>query len=125
MNKKVTISPVTWVLSIILIIIGGYLYWFYSSFDKVIIERDIGAIKEAKANPFFAAERFLESVGKKAASQKNYSILDANLQPYDTLIIESTRVGLTGEKRQRIKDWLSSGGHLILLATEIYDDESP
>ncbi len=123
MNKQITISPATWVVSIIVIVIGGYLYWFYTNFDKVIVEKDIGATNEARANPFFAAERFLESVGKKAASQKNYSILDENLEPYDTLIIESTRVGLTGEKRQKIKDWLSGGGHLILLATEIYDDD--
>lgn len=123
MSKKITISPVTWVLSITLIVIGGYLYWFYSNFDKVIVEKDIGAIKEAKANPFFAAEKFLESVGKKAESQKNYSILDEKLEPYDTLIIESTRVGLSAEKRQRIRDWIASGGHLILLATELYDDD--
>ena len=123
MNKKIIISPATWVISIILIIIGGYLYWFYTNFDKVIVENDIGPIKEVKANPFFAAERFLESVGKTAASQKNYSILDEKLEPYDTLIIESTRVGLTTEKRQRIKDWINSGGHLILLATELYDDD--
>lgn len=123
MNKKVTISPATWFISVVAIAIGGYLYWFYTNFDKVIVEKDIGATKEAKANPFFAAERFLESIGKTAASQKNYSILDEKLEPYDTLIIESTRVGLTTEKRQRIKDWISSGGHLILLATELYDDD--
>jgi len=123
MNKKIIISPATWFICIVVIVVGGYLYWFYTNFDKVIVEKDIGAIKEAKANPFFAAEKFLESVGKTAASQKNYSILDEKLEPYDTLIIESTRVGLTAEKRQRIKDWLSSGGHLILLATELYDDD--
>lgn len=123
MNKKITISPATWVITISLIIVGGYLYWFYTNFDKVIVEKDIGAVKEAKVNPFFAAERFLERVGKTAASQKNYSILDEKLEPYDTLIIESTRVGLTTAKRQRIKDWISSGGHLILLATELYDDD--
>ncbi len=123
MIKKITISPATWVISIIVIIIGGYLYWFYSNFDKVTIETDIGASKEAKANPFFAAEKFLESVGKMTDSQKNYSILNQKLKPYDTLIIESSRVGLSTEKRQRIKDWISSGGHLILLATELYDDD--
>ena len=83
----------------------------------------MGPIKEAKKNPFFAAEEFLERLGKKANSQKNYQILDEELKPFDTLIIESTRVGLTEIKRQKIKDWIESGGHLIVQATEIYDDE--
>ena len=121
MKNNFRISPATWVTIFSALAIGGYLYWFYTHFDKVIKEVDRGAIQEARANPFYAAEKFLETVGKKAESQKNYSILDEDLQPYDTLIIESTRVGLTESKRQRINDWISSGGHLIVLATEFYD----
>lgn len=121
MKNKFLISPAAWVTIFCAIAIGGYLYWFYTHFDKVINEVDRGAIKEARANPFYAAEKFLETVGKKAESQRNYSILDENLQPYDTLIIESSRVGLSEDKRQRIKDWISSGGHLVALATEMYD----
>lgn len=123
MKNKFAISPATWIVIISAIAIGGYLYWFYTNFDKVIKEVDRGAIKEAKINPFYAAEKFLETAGKKAESQKNYSILDEDLQPYDTLVIESTRVGLTAEKRQKINDWISSGGHLIVLATEIHDHD--
>jgi len=121
MKNNFRISPATWVTIFSALAIGGYLYWFYTHFDKVIKEVDRGAIQEARANPFYAAEKFLETVGKKAESQKNYSILDEDLQPYDALIIESTRVGLTESKRQRINDWISSGGHLIVLATEFYD----
>jgi len=123
MKNKFAISPATWIVIACAIAIGLYLYWFYTHFDKVIEEVDRGEISEVKANPFYAAEKFLEILGKNAKSQKNYSILDEDLRPYDTLIIESTRVGLSAEKRQRIRDWISTGGHLIVLATEIYDDE--
>ncbi len=124
MKNKIIISPATWVIILCAVIITGFLYWFYTSFDLVIIEKDIGVTEEVRANPFYAAEKFLESVGKNAESRKNYSVLEENLEPYDTLIIESTRVGLSDNKRKIIKDWISSGGHLVLLATEIYDDDS-
>lgn len=123
MKVKLAISPVTWVIAAIAIIIGLYSYWFYTHFDKVIKEVDLGAISAAKSNPFYAAERLLERTGRKAQSQKTFSILDGELLKQDTLIIESTRVGLTAYKREKIKDWLKTGGHIILLATELYDDE--
>jgi len=154
------LSPASWTIIIIATLLTGYLYWFYTHFEKVFNEKDIGPIKEARVNPIYAAEKFLEKVGKKSSSHKNYSIIDTyqidqiedvnsssqasqneqdeknknlisdnsheenfKLEAYDTLIIESNRVGLSENKRIKIKDWLSSGGHLILLATEIYDDE--
>lgn len=123
MKNKIIISPATWAIIAVSVFIAGYLYWFYTHFDKVIEEIDRGPIKEAKANPFYAAEKFLEQVGKTAQSQKNYSILDSELGSNDTLVIESTRVGLTETKREKIKNWLTSGGYLIVLATEVYDDE--
>jgi len=123
MKNKVIISPATWFIILISIVIGGYLYWFYTNFEKTFSQRDIGPIKEVTANPFYAAERFLEKVGKTATTQKNFSILNTELDAQDTLIIESSRVGLTKNKREKIKLWLESGGHLILLATEIYDDD--
>ena len=123
MRTKITISPITWVLVISAIVIAGYSYWFYSNFDKVIEEKDLGPIKEVKANPFFAAEKFLAEVGKSASTHKNFSILDQQLESTDTVIIESSRVGLSESKRNSINDWIEAGGHLIVLATEIYDDE--
>lgn len=123
MKNKISISPATWAIVIISLIIGGYCYWFYTHFDKVINEVDLGPTKEVKANPFFAAEKFLESTNKQAFSQKNFSILDNGIENQDTLIIESTRVGLSENKRNTIKEWLIKGGHIILLATELYDDE--
>jgi len=120
---KISISPITWGTITVALIIGIYSYWFYTHFDKVIEEVDVGTSKEARKNPFFAAQKFLEKTGRVASSQKNFSVLDGELKTQDTLIIESTRVGLTETKRERIKTWLSSGGHLILLATELYDDD--
>ncbi len=123
MKNKISISPATWVIVIVSLIIGGYSYWFYTHFDKVIKEVDLGPTKEVKANPFFAAEKFLEKSNKVASSQRNFSVLDSGIENQDTLIIESTRVGLSENKRNTVKDWLNNGGHIILLATEIYDDD--
>jgi hypothetical protein len=158
------LSPASWFIIIIATLLTGYLYWFYTHFEKVVEENDIGAIKEAKINPFYAAEKFLEKTGKKSTSQKNYSLIDSyvdgldkkimndennsknfspnntgtelleneevsqqatkiSLEPYDTLIIESHRVGLSESKKTKLKNWLSAGGHLVILATELYDDD--
>ncbi|MBV1908838.1 MAG: DUF4350 domain-containing protein [Kangiellaceae bacterium] len=123
MAKRISISPATWVICAFALIIGGYSYWFYSNFDRVINEVDLGAIKEVKANPFFAAQKLLQNSGRTAKTERNFSVLDNELQQQDTLIIESTRVGLAESKRLKINDWLKEGGHLILLATEIYDND--
>ncbi len=123
MNSKFSISPATWVIIIVACVIGGYSYWFYTHFDRVQIEVNKGASKEARANPFFAAIKLIEKTGRSADSQKNYSILDGAIDEVDTLIIESTRVGLSETKRNQIKEWLQQGGHLIALATERYDDQ--
>lgn len=169
MKLKTVLSPASWVIIIIATLLTGYLYWFYTHFEIVITEEDIGAIKEARVNPFYAAEKFLEKSGKKASSHKSYALVDTynissvassdldtktkenesllnlhetkkegkndtenineievsenKLEAYDTLIIESNRVGLSESKRVIIKEWLSAGGHLVVLATELYDDE--
>ena len=123
MKPKLSISPATWVIVIASIIIGGYSYWFYTHFDLIVEEVNLGPTKEVKSNPFFAAEELLARANKSAASQKNFSVLDSGIENQDTLIIESTRVGLSENKRKTIKQWITNGGHLILLATELYDDE--
>jgi len=123
MKNKYFLSPASWSIIFIASLITGYLYWFYTSFDKVITQVDIGPVKEVKVNPFYAAEKLLLKVGKTATSHRNYSLLDSQLETIDSLIIESTRVGLTETKRALINDWLNAGGHLILLATEVYNDD--
>lgn len=123
MKNKFFLSPASWAVIIIATLITGYLYWFYSNFTKVLVEENIGPTKEARTNPYFAAEKMLNKIGKQASSHRNFSVLDGGLETVDTLVIESSRVGLSEIKRDTIKSWLSSGGHLILLATEIYNDE--
>jgi hypothetical protein len=123
MQIKISISPVTWAIILSSLVIGIYSYWFYTNFEKVIFEKDIGPTKEAKANPFFAAEKFLTALDKSVETHKTFAILDKKLKAYDILIIESSRVGLSDSKREQINQWVESGGHLILLATEVYDDE--
>ena len=123
MSHKFSISPAIWIIIIVSILIGGYFYWFFTYFDKVIEEVDIGATKEARSNPFFAAQQFLHRTGKTASTQKNFSVLEGDLDSFGTLIIQSSRVGLSKNKISHLKDWLENGGHLVLLATELYDDE--
>lgn len=117
------VSPASWIIIALSLVIGLYLYWFYSHFDLVIKEVDKGPIKEAKANPFYAAEKFLEKLNIQASSHKNYTFLNDELDALDTLVIESSRVGMSATRREQITQWVESGGHLILLATEIYDTE--
>jgi len=123
MKNNYFLSLASWSIIIVASLIAGYLYWFYSNFDKVVTQVDIGPVKEVRVNPFYAAERFLSKVGKTTSSHRNYSLLDSQLETIDTLIIESTRVGLTESKRNLINDWLNNGGHIILLATELYNDD--
>ncbi len=54
---------------------------------------------------------------------RNFSILDSELNPNHALIISNSRKPLSNARIQNIKDYVSAGGHLILNAIEVYDDE--
>lgn len=104
------------------LIVGGVLsigallavIWFFNNFE--LAEREVtgGYSQEARRNPFLAAERYLERIGRDAASVSSTDLW-RNLPATDDVLVVYRYVPPAGEKRQRmLREWVEAGGHLIV-----------
>ena len=112
---------------IALIVIGLGVRWYFSHFDKQYYSRDYGYSEEARRNPFLAAQLYLKANDVEFESRSNYKLFDdaelSNIGQFDSVLMHSSRVGMSSATRENMKSWVNKGGHLILLATEVYDYE--
>ncbi|MET1256861.1 DUF4350 domain-containing protein [Aliikangiella maris] len=123
MNRLINISKVTWVILIFSILIFLLASWFFNTFDRVAYQENIGASQEARQNPFLAAQLLLKQKRIEFETLQDFSFLSRNPGQFDTLLISSSRVGLTEQSRDILMQWVQQGGHLILLATEYFEFE--
>jgi len=119
--KKIKISAATWAVSAIVFVIGLGATWFFSNFYKEPFTRYHGFSEEARRNPFLAAQRFLETQNVEFEKRENYKLFDESIGKSDTIIINSSRVGMSAARLEKMKQWVKDGGSLVLLATEGFD----
>lgn len=119
--KKIEISNVTWVICGLIILFGLSATWFFTYFDKEQFTRTHGYSDEAIRNRFLAAQLFLEKQDVEFEKRENYQLFDEKLGRNDTIIINSSRVGMSQATLEKMKAWLNNGGNLVLLATETFD----
>ncbi|MCW8999895.1 MAG: DUF4350 domain-containing protein, partial [Kangiellaceae bacterium] len=83
--------------------------------------------EEARRNPFLAAQLYLKANDIEFEAHSNYKLFDdvnrSAIGQYDSIFIHSSRVGMSSTTRENMKNWARKGGHLVLLATEVYDYE--
>ena len=98
---------------IISLAVGLYLIWFWHNFDKVPIERIVGASREARANRLLGAEHLLESFGKQVQGFRRLT----GTPPADaTLFLPASRRKLPDELMADLKIWAFRGGYLLVVA---------
>lgn len=95
--------------------------WFFQTYTKVYYERSLGQSYEASVNPFLAAELLLKEREFEFEKYDNYTLFDQKPGDYDTVFIQSSRVGMTQSTTSKMRVWVEGGGHLVLLATEYYE----
>ncbi|MCW8878684.1 MAG: DUF4350 domain-containing protein [Kangiellaceae bacterium] len=112
---------------ITLIVIGLGVRWYFNNFDKQYYSKDYGYSEEARRNPFLAAQLYLKANDIEFEAHSNYKLFDdvnrSAIGQYDSIFIHSSRVGMSSTTRENMKNWARKGGHLVLLATEVYDYE--
>lgn len=97
----------------------GLVYWAYTQLEWEEKEIDLGYSKEARQNPFLAAEVFLRKHGIEATSVKNLSLLDKHrwrnieLGQQDTLVLINANKTLDEERYNSLYEWVENGGTLI------------
>ena len=99
--------------------------WFLQNFERATREVSSGYSKEARRNPFLAAERFLHRIGGHAESIASNDLWRELPSSNDTIIVYHYMPPAGAVRRQALKDWVSKGGHLVVSAddTLLADDD--
>ena len=105
-------------------LVGGVAAWVYWGAEWVVREVDRGYGEDALRNRYLAAELFLEIRGVDAETVTGLSLLDDLPDQNDLLILSSSRRTLSERRQRALEDWVHSGGHLMVVATELWDDEA-
>ncbi|WP_196138982.1 DUF4350 domain-containing protein [Aliikangiella sp. G2MR2-5] len=123
MKAHLKVSLPVIIFSIVALFAAFIARWYFHNFEKTSYERSTGYSQEARRNPFLAAQRFLRLRGIQLETRNNYKLFEEELGQYDTVIINSSRVGMSSRIKEIMIEWVKQGGNLVLLATEAFDYE--
>ncbi len=102
---------------------GGY--WFLTNFEQVEESYTTSEEEEARNNRYLAAERFLSLHGMQTESKGMAQLVDDMPATNQVVFVPDHRASesLTSERQEVLHDWMSDGGHLILVAHDVWDEE--
>ena len=101
----------------------GFLEWGFLHTEWVEIPIDRGYRKEARGNPFLAAEQFLQRVGIETETVSGLHTIDRLPMSHDTLVLTSVRNSLSQRRIDELFAWVERGGNLIVLARDVYNED--
>lgn len=85
--------------------------WFFTHFERVTEEREVGYRGEARFNQLLAARRFLEADGTPARTVRGIE----ELPPAGgTLIVPTNRYEMSAAQAQALLQWVERGGHAVV-----------
>ncbi len=99
------------------------LYWFFTNYERATRETVTSYSKEALRNPLLAAERFLNRFGANAQSVSFTELWRTQPQPGDVALFHRFSYPRAPERQQQLRNWLEGGGHLIIDAGAVPDEE--
>lgn len=109
--------------TLLAILTAWSLYWFFTNFERASREQVTGYSKEALRNPLLAAHRFLTHFGADARSIASSELWRATPQPGDVVLFNHFSYPRAKERQQQLRDWLEAGGHLIIDAGALPDED--
>lgn len=116
--------PLLWAGLLLACLLGaGAFYAWHKAipYDEVV---DRGPSPQARENPYLAAEYFLRQQGLSVEHAKSLKRL-ANLQPKgNSLLLLGDRGNMTPRQVDELLDWAKSGGHLLVVAEALWDEET-
>lgn len=86
-------------------------------------EIKLGPTPEARANPYLAAEQFLRQRGVSVNRADGLPALAALPSDGQTLLLLGDRGNMTPRQAERLLEWTSHGGHLLLVAERLWDKD--
>jgi len=119
MNRRNTL--LIGLLVIIVFALGGrYLYTHVEPYTEVI---DQGPSPEVRANPYLAAENFLRQRSVPVQVTNTLQNLPDARQEQHTLMLLASRENMTPRQVERLLSWTQSGGHLVFVAEQLWDEQ--
>ena len=101
---------------------GGYFVWSKAiPYDEVV---DRGPSPEALANPYLAAEHFLSQQGLAVDHANSAERLTTLPAKGHSLLLLGERSNMSPRQVEQLLAWVKSGGHLLLVAEALWDEET-
>lgn len=101
---------------------GGYYAWSKAiPYDEVV---DRGPSPEALANPYLAAEHFLRQQGLTVEQANSLERLTTLPAKGNSLLLLGERSNMSPRQVEQLLGWAKSGGHLLLVAEALWDEET-
>jgi hypothetical protein len=101
---------------------GAFYAWHKAIPYEEVVDR--GPSPEARANPYLAAEHFLRQQGLTVTHANSLEPL-ADLPPKgNSLLLLGERSNMTPGQVSQLLDWAKSGGHLLVVAEALWDEEA-
>lgn len=109
------------IVGICLTIIAGGFYWLSTKVESYTHQWDSGPELDVSFNPWYAAQTFLEKQDKESHRSFNLHPVFEHLQSYDAIVLYNSTTIANPATRERLENWINSGGHLIITALEEWD----
>ncbi|MCY1283503.1 hypothetical protein D9M68_267570 [compost metagenome] len=87
------------------------------------VELKHGPAPEARSNPYLAAEHFLRQRGLQVRRADGLNVLGELPSRGQTLLLLADRGNMTPRQAERLLDWTAQGGHLLLVAERLWDED--
>ena len=114
--------PLLWLLLASLLGAGGLYAWSKAiPYDEVV---DHGPSPEALANPYLAAEHFLRQQGLTVEQANSLERLGSLPATGNSLLLLGARSNMSPRQVEHLLAWVRSGGHLLLVAEALWDEET-
>lgn len=101
-------------------LLGIYLLSNLSSYPETV-KHD--PAPEARANPYLAAEQFLQQRGLQVQRADGLDVLKQLPSAGQTLLLLGDRNSMTPKQAERVLAWAAKGGHLLFVAERLWDEE--
>ncbi len=119
MNRRVTFA----VAAVIFFLLGLAAIYVMSLATPYQKEIKHGPSPEVGANPYLAAETFLKDRQISVTRADGLEVLSTLPSQGNTLLLLGTREKMTPRQTERVLAWAAKGGHLLVVAESLWDED--
>ncbi|KTC63591.1 hypothetical protein AO262_04625 [Pseudomonas fluorescens ABAC62] len=101
---------------------GGFYAWSKATPYEEVVDR--GPAPQALANPYLAAEHFLRQRGMAVERVNSLERLTTLPPAGNSLLLLGERSNMSPRQVAQLLDWTKSGGHLLVVAEALWDEEA-